>query len=200
MEEEIVYIYALIDPITNNIKYIGQTNNPRNRKYMHIKKALSNSIKDKWVRKLLSNNYIPIFKILDKTNKDKANNLEDFYIEKFNKNGNLLNKVYNRDLKHNIIKQNNNKQKRKELEKYTKRIKNLTCRETQITELICDGLEYEDICKSLYITRETLKQHMQNIRYKFNLNGYNNKTWVIKLLLYLINENIGHVEDLTFHF
>ena len=200
MEEEIVYIYALIDPITNNIKYIGQTNNPRNRKYMHIKKALSNSIKDKWVRKLLSNNYIPIFKILDKTNKDKANNLEDFYIEKFNKNGNILNKVYNRDLKHNIIKQNNNKQKRKELEKYTKRIKNLTCRETQITELICDGLEYEDICKSLYITRETLKQHMQNIRYKFNLNGYNNKTWVIKLLLYLINEKIGHVEDLTFHF
>ncbi len=70
---EIAYIYALIDPENNIVRYIGKTVVPKFRLSGHISESkITNTYKSKWIRKLLRKNLKPIFKIL------KICNLSDF--------------------------------------------------------------------------------------------------------------------------
>lgn len=65
MNTEIAYIYALIDPDSYDIRYIGKTINPKSRISGHINESKKyNHHRAKWIRKLLSEQKIPIFKIL----------------------------------------------------------------------------------------------------------------------------------------
>lgn len=65
MNTEIAYIYALIDPDSYDIRYIGKTVNPKSRISGHINESKKyNHHRAKWIRKLLSEQKIPIFKIL----------------------------------------------------------------------------------------------------------------------------------------
>ena len=60
------FIYALIDPITTHIKYIGKSNNPKNRFLRHINDTHKNrSHKNSWLKYLLSMNLLPELFILD---------------------------------------------------------------------------------------------------------------------------------------
>ena len=88
------YIYSLSDPITNEIRYVGQTNNLKIRYNQHLNKSCDeknpqyNTYKSRWIRKLLSNNLKPIISILETVNTLEESNLrENYYIEKFTNEG-----------------------------------------------------------------------------------------------------------------
>lgn len=69
--EENTHIYGLIDPITNELRYVGKTVDIKRRYKRHINEVnLHNSHKDRWIRKLLNNNHIPEIIVIDlvKTN------------------------------------------------------------------------------------------------------------------------------------
>lgn len=64
---EIAYIYALIDPIDNEVRYIGKTVSPKSRLSGHItecKKLTSTHYRAKWIRSLLNKDLKPIIKFL----------------------------------------------------------------------------------------------------------------------------------------
>ena len=55
-----VYIYALKDPLTKEIRYVGKTVNMKNRLRNHIYKAKKGKThRDNWIKKLLSQNLLP---------------------------------------------------------------------------------------------------------------------------------------------
>ena len=65
------YIYELVDPITNEVRYIGQTVNTYNRLHTHLTEAKhGNSHKNKWIRKLVKNGMRPILNVIDEIESD----------------------------------------------------------------------------------------------------------------------------------
>jgi len=64
-----IFFYALIDPRTEKIRYIGRTNNIKYRFTKHIyyakKNTFPNSHKDNWIRILLSEGLKPKMKVID---------------------------------------------------------------------------------------------------------------------------------------
>lgn len=67
MKTEIAYIYALVDPRNNQIRYIGKTTNPKNRLSGHItecKKDNVNHYRAMWIKSLLKENLKPSIKFL----------------------------------------------------------------------------------------------------------------------------------------
>lgn len=84
MKTEIAYIYALIDPIHLNVRYVGKTIRPKERFKEHLKECLSlKTYKDKWLNKLKSKNLIPIFKVLKICSLSEFEKYEEFYIKKY---------------------------------------------------------------------------------------------------------------------
>ncbi len=80
------YIYSLTDPIDNQIKYIGKSNNPHKRYYNHIgdvKKGFKNK-KCNWLRKLLNENKKPILQILEECDDNNWQERETYWITKIN--------------------------------------------------------------------------------------------------------------------
>lgn len=62
----ISYIYILIDPIDQKIKYVGKTDHPIKRLNEHIRKhKYTITYKNNWITKLLNNNLKPILEIID---------------------------------------------------------------------------------------------------------------------------------------
>lgn len=85
------YIYILIDPRSNKIRYVGKTIDLNRRSIKHISEAKRNkytTAKDNWIRKLLSLDLKPIMQTIDicKT-KLESSNLEIYYIQKLKKEG-----------------------------------------------------------------------------------------------------------------
>lgn len=76
------YIYALIDPRTDHIRYIGKTNNPEIRLKNHLKSfQLSyKTKKNSWIKSLLKNNLKPTFEIIDIININDWSFWEKHYI------------------------------------------------------------------------------------------------------------------------
>jgi len=61
-----VYIYALIDPLTNEVRYIGKTNNKKRRIWEHNNESkLKRTHKEKWIQSLKNKGAEPIFDIVD---------------------------------------------------------------------------------------------------------------------------------------
>lgn len=86
-------IYVLIDPRTDDIRYVGQTIQTllsRLNKHLNSK---DKSHRTNWIKNLKNNNLIPIIKEICCTNdKLECNELEQFYIKKYNDDGyNLVN-------------------------------------------------------------------------------------------------------------
>ena len=66
--EYIDYIYALIDPITKEICYVGKTNNPQSRYAQHTSNPenwTGNGGKSVWVDSLNQINELPVMYVLD---------------------------------------------------------------------------------------------------------------------------------------
>ena len=79
------FIYTLSHPITEEIRYIGKTNNIEKRLRSHLSNhaLLEKSKKNNWIISLLRNNLIPKIEVLDETTDNNINELEIFYISLF---------------------------------------------------------------------------------------------------------------------
>lgn len=83
-------IYALIDPTTGFIRYIGKGTNPKARYCAHIRDAKNpdkNSRKIAWIRSLLYKCEKPILYIIEEVNKAELNIREKLYIKVFRELG-----------------------------------------------------------------------------------------------------------------
>lgn len=66
MKTDIAYIYTLIDPETNKVRYVGKTINPKNRLKDHIYESYrTRNYRCSWIKSLLDKNLKPIFKIVE---------------------------------------------------------------------------------------------------------------------------------------
>lgn len=81
-------IYKLIDPITNEIRYIGRTiQTLENRLKKHLK-AEDKSHRVNWIKSLTKNNLIPKIELIcETTTFEDCCELEIFYIKKYKKEG-----------------------------------------------------------------------------------------------------------------
>lgn len=88
------YIYTLSDPSTMEIRYVGQTNDPKRRFNDHISSSINESsdsyetYKARWIRKVISNNLLPIINIIDTCDSiEESNRLERDYVDRFTTEG-----------------------------------------------------------------------------------------------------------------
>jgi predicted GIY-YIG superfamily endonuclease len=63
-QDKTTFIYALIDPNTQLIRYIGKSNDPQKRLYRHLKEK-GTSYKVQWLRSLKTNGQIPEIQIIE---------------------------------------------------------------------------------------------------------------------------------------
>ena len=99
------YIYKLVDPTTNQIRYIGQTDNIKRRYNDHISSSLNknsssyNTHKSSWVRKVVNNNLFPIIEVVEECDSLEQSNIrERYYIEKLTNEGYKLTNSYISDV------------------------------------------------------------------------------------------------------
>jgi group I intron endonuclease len=85
------YIYALIDPRSKEIKYIGKSNNPRSRFYNHLLR--DSGVFGKWIKELKSLGFSPELQILEEVLRDQWKERETYWIEKLSKECTLLNQT-----------------------------------------------------------------------------------------------------------
>lgn len=85
MKNKTTFIYCLIDPVEPDIiRYVGKSNNVSNRLYKHINESKkSNSYKNNWIKKLLSQGRRPEIKVLKEVNYKNWKYWEKFYIKKY---------------------------------------------------------------------------------------------------------------------
>ena len=144
MKEINKYIYILIDPTDESIKYVGSSKNPTKRLKEHIYDVKREKTKkSNWIKKLLTLNLKPILKIVKKTNNNEYQIWETFYIKKYKNNGEkLLN--YDENGIGNLGKKN--KITREKLKKYNT---------ISITQFSLDGViinEYKSLREAERIT------------------------------------------------
>lgn len=73
------FIYVLIDPLTNLIRYVGKSNNPKKRLEGHlIDKA--KTYKVKWIKSLQKKESKPILEVIDEVSLDQWEFWEQHYI------------------------------------------------------------------------------------------------------------------------
>ena len=79
------YIYALVDPITGEIRYVGKSTDPTKRLSFHLSKRSlkTNSPKNLWIRKLLDKGLRPLLVILQKCDPNKWAEAERGWIVMF---------------------------------------------------------------------------------------------------------------------
>lgn len=80
------FIYELIDPETNRVRYIGKTNNPIKRLRDHINECKKYGFwtpKNKWILSLIDKGLKPIMNVIEETENDNINELEIDYIKKY---------------------------------------------------------------------------------------------------------------------
>ncbi len=89
------FIYSLSCPITNDVKYIGQTTDLKTRYYHHVNK-IENNKKSKWIQELKHKNLKPKLNVLDIVeNKKEALRIESEIIrDSISKGVSLLNSNY----------------------------------------------------------------------------------------------------------
>lgn len=79
-----IYIYGLVDPETNQLRYIGKSKNPESRYRKHLQDSKKKiTYKDKWIYHVLFKQKKPELIILDFTLNDDWEEIEKFYIAYF---------------------------------------------------------------------------------------------------------------------
>lgn len=85
------HIYALVCPNTDNVRYIGKSNNPQKRLHSHLTDGRLNHRRN-WLMSLKNNNQLPIVEILDTVKFEEWQFWEQYYISLYKSFGfNLLN-------------------------------------------------------------------------------------------------------------
>ena len=86
----ILYIYALIDPITNEIRYIGKSHNPKQRLNHHVFNSKHKKThKECWIYGLLQKNIRPKLIIIEECNEYNWVEREKFHISQYDNLTNL---------------------------------------------------------------------------------------------------------------
>ncbi len=77
-----VYIYGLVDPRTEQIRYVGQTKDIKRRLRNHLNDAKRGvkSHKHSWIRKLLVEKVKPKITVIEKCNSRNADEREEYWI------------------------------------------------------------------------------------------------------------------------
>jgi hypothetical protein len=73
------YLYKLIDPETQEIRYIGQTRHPEKRLNQHLKEK-GNYYKTNWVKSVITKGLTPIFEVFMCTSRETINQEEQNWI------------------------------------------------------------------------------------------------------------------------
>lgn len=86
-------IYTLNDPITNEIRYVGQTCQTLNNRFKKHLRCKDKSYRTNWIKSLITKGLEPkIILIKEDLTKDECNALEKYYIKFFKDSGlNLVN-------------------------------------------------------------------------------------------------------------
>jgi excinuclease UvrABC nuclease subunit len=63
--EEYTYIYTLSDPINNEVRYVGKSDNIEKRYKKHITEYRNRTHKEQWIKGLKDLGYFPILEIID---------------------------------------------------------------------------------------------------------------------------------------
>lgn len=78
------YIYILIDPVTNQVRYVGKTNHPKKRFNEHVSKCTrTNTHNNCWLVSLKNKNLKPEMVVIDESIDESWQFLEQWYIELF---------------------------------------------------------------------------------------------------------------------
>lgn len=82
---KIVYIYTLSDPTSNEIRYIGQTNDMEDRLSRHLStyNLQDTTKKNNWIVSLYQKGVVPLMELLDIGNSDIIDDLERYWIAQF---------------------------------------------------------------------------------------------------------------------
>jgi len=80
--ERTVFIYILIDPIDNNVKYIGQTFRIERRLSEHLRPT-TNSKKDRWIKSLINKDLQPTLVVIDECIIEDWVWLERYWVSQF---------------------------------------------------------------------------------------------------------------------
>jgi hypothetical protein len=82
------FIYALCEPDTNKIRYVGKSNNPQERLKRHVGMYEPNQThKQNWVRSVLEQGKSPSLLVLEKVDTTEWEGREIWWIEKCKKEG-----------------------------------------------------------------------------------------------------------------
>ena len=85
------YIYTLTDPNTNEIRYVGKSNNPQKRLYDHIHHSqITHTHKNMWIKSLIKEGKLPILNIIDEVLIEEWQEYEIYWIDKLKKEGHNL--------------------------------------------------------------------------------------------------------------
>jgi hypothetical protein len=91
MKTDIAYIYALLDPRDNEVRYIGKTINPKKRLQEHLSDSKREyNYRSMWIKSLLKENLKPLIKFLKICPLSDFVKYETEYIQLY-KNGKLTN-------------------------------------------------------------------------------------------------------------
>ena len=82
MKNKNIFIYGLVDPRNNKVKYIGWTINTKNRYKKHLSpyRLKKNSHKNNWIKQLLSLGLSPVMKIIEMVSDDEKFDREKYWI------------------------------------------------------------------------------------------------------------------------
>jgi len=92
----LTFIYALKDPDTGEIRYVGKANNPEARLRNHIGKAKEEkNHRANWIKSLMARGKFPVLEIIDESPEDEWPMLEAAYIQFYTEEGcNLVNGTF----------------------------------------------------------------------------------------------------------
>lgn len=82
-----IYIYALIDPRTNEVRYVGKSNNPKKRYVRHISCKDNGKYKNRWIKQLIKINLLPILNIIEECDESKWSEREQCWIKYYRELG-----------------------------------------------------------------------------------------------------------------
>lgn len=165
---ENTFIYSLSDPITNEIRYIGKTNNIKKRLCTHLTKSnlIKKTHKNNWIKNLLFNNTKPLIEVIDEVPIKEWGFWEKFWISQFKIWGfKLTNSTDGGDGVVNDIKfgkDNNNY--------------NFNVKDETILELINNGVSQKEIAKQLKTNVALINKRML----KYDINFLKNRGERIK--------------------
>ncbi len=84
-----IYIYALCEPDTEAVRYVGKSVNPRRRLYQHVSER-AKTHKAFWIRSLADRGRRPLLRVLEEVSEDDCSRREMYWIEHFRLSGSDL--------------------------------------------------------------------------------------------------------------